>query len=123
MPECDISVEIEDAPVYEITLPTDNPIYVDTGTGAGGGVLGSITWGQVTDKPVIVLNEAPTGNINGTNKTFVTNSFFLDGAIWVFLNGLKLNFNDYSVIDQHTIQLVDAPFAGDVLIVDYIKQN
>lgn len=122
MSDCDVSVEIEESEVYEITLPTDNPIYVDTGLGSGG-VLGSLTWGQITDKPIIVLNEAPTGLINGVNKIFTTNNPVMDLTIWVFLNGLKLTPPDYTLSDASTITLADAPLTDDLLIVDYIKES
>lgn len=65
-----------------------------------------------------VLGEIPTGDVNGVNTTFTTSADFT--AIAVYRNGVRqMEDEDYTVVDAHTFQFIGAPFAGDLIQVDY----
>lgn len=70
-----------------------------------------------------VFREVPSGSLDGINLTFVIANSVMSGSETVFLNGLLLNkgsTKDYTMTSQ-TITLGFAPYAGDVLLVNYIK--
>lgn len=68
----------------------------------------------------LILNEFPTGAINGSNTIFNLAHGVLDSKISIYLNGLKLSPLDFSILSSTQIQLHDAPFSGDVILVDYL---
>lgn len=88
-----------------------------TGAGATGAT------GPVTAAPVV--NETPSGSINGTNVNFTTASTFASGSLEVYLNGQKLTSgsgNDYvEVSGGFTMQY--APLTGDVIRVNYLTSS
>ncbi len=68
----------------------------------------------------ILMGEVPTGAINGANTTFVLANTPQNGAIGVFLNGLRCKLTtDYAIVGT-TITMVAAPPAGDVVTADYV---
>lgn len=69
-----------------------------------------------------VVNETPSGLINGSNATFTTAFNFDPGTEEVYLNGLKLvKLEDYNTTGTNQIDLYVSPGAGEHLIVNYKK--
>jgi hypothetical protein len=67
-----------------------------------------------------VLNEVPSGSINGSNVTFTIAHTPYGGAISLFQNGSLRNpgGNDYS-FSGTTITFITAPQVGDILLSNY----
>ena len=59
------------------------------------------------------------GNVNGLNRIFRTPEAFKLGTLIVFVNGI--NENEFTVLDNLTIQLDEAPLEGDVILAVYNK--
>lgn len=73
----------------------------------------------------IDYSNAITGAINGVNTTFTTSENFISGTTRVYLNGLRLTnnvSNDYTEVGNNQISFVMPPDAGDLMIIEYIKQ-
>jgi hypothetical protein len=69
-----------------------------------------------------VLNEVPTGLVNGSNVTFTTAFNFVPGSEQVFLNGIKLTLlQDYNTSGNNTITLYQSPLTGELIQVNYTK--
>jgi hypothetical protein len=112
-------VEIEvgySGPSVEITLtqPAAQNITIELGNIGPQGEPGQDGVG-LSD---LVLNEVPTGDIDGVNFTFTT-AFAFD-SISVYLNGLKLNPEHFSTSGLN-ILIDDPPLTGDLVTVDYVK--
>jgi hypothetical protein len=68
-----------------------------------------------------VLNEVPSGLIDGSNATFNTLNTFV--SVIVRLNGLAQSLvNDYVTVSNNQIVFNVSPEVGDTITVDYIKQ-
>lgn len=71
--------------------------------------------------PPMVLNEIPTGAIDGTNTLFTTVFEFAGINLDVYLNGLRQRYAvDYTVPNSTQFILTSIPQIGDSLTVDYI---
>ena len=73
----------------------------------------------------VVCNEIPTGNINGSNPTFVTLNTPVAGTVEVYLNGLLQAPGvglDYTIAGS-TITFVKAPKNNNDVYVSYIINN
>lgn len=66
-----------------------------------------------------VLNEIPSGAINGSNATFGTAQTFTAGTLRVYLNGLRQRQLEDYVEGVQAFTMNIAPLLGDSLIVDY----
>jgi len=65
-----------------------------------------------------------TGTKNGTNKVFTLSSTFVSGTTRVFVNGIRYTRGagyDYVETGTNQITFTNAPDAGDLITVDYIK--
>jgi len=80
----------------------------------------------------IVLNEIPSGLLNGVNTFFQTTNEFRSGTLEVYLDGRKLSENDFSeggdlqsfslIIDASDFSRLSSPPCNDEeLRVSYIK--
>lgn len=82
-----------------------------------------ITVSQITDLPIQVINETPTGTINGTNDTFSTAYNFISGTTEVYLNGvlqiISVNYTEGS--GQIIFNAGFEPYTGDYLTINYIR--
>jgi len=68
-----------------------------------------------------VINEVPSGEIDGQNKTFTLAATPCTGTTKVYLGDLRqLLGTDYTE-STNTIVFVDAPWTGANLVVDYRK--
>jgi len=70
-----------------------------------------------------VMNETPSGDINGTNTTFTLANTPVEGTVEVYLNGILQapgSGKDYT-ISGNTITFTQAPETGDVILVSYVK--
>ena len=118
---------------------TGTLVYVDQGTTYGdkrfyctsntGGTLGStaVTYVQDTAGTLsptnFVIEETPSGSINGSNTAFTLANTPTAGTVKLYLNGVRQKSgagNDYT-ISTNTITMTTAPVSGDVLIADYMK--
>lgn len=66
-----------------------------------------------------------TGVKNSVNKVFTTTQNFISGTTKVYLNGIRLTNNinnDYTETGTNQITFIQAPDAGDLMIIEYIKQ-
>lgn len=68
----------------------------------------------------IVVGETPTGDINGSNKTFTLANTPTAGTVALYLNGQRLDAGgeDYT-ISGATITMMEAPITGDIFLADY----
>lgn len=88
-------------------------------TGAGVVTLAS----TVIKAANYVVNQVPTGTINGVNNTFTMADSPIAGKEMVYLNGQRMfpgAGNDYTVAAA-TITMLQIPLTGDRLTVDYLK--
>lgn len=70
-----------------------------------------------------VVEEIPSGALNGSNVTYTLAFTPVSGKLKLFLNGIRLRSgagNDYT-ISTATISVTTAPLSTDVLTADYIK--
>jgi hypothetical protein len=68
-----------------------------------------------------IVDEVPSGSINGSNVTFTLANTPISGSVQVFLNGVGQRSgagNDYT-ISGATITYLTAPTSPDVITVDY----
>lgn len=71
-----------------------------------------------------MVNEIPTGAINGVNATFQTMYSFAPDSVLVYLNGQRLKrVADFNTFGSNEIILMVSPGVGEVVMVDYIKLN
>jgi hypothetical protein len=118
---------------------TGSLVYVENGTTLAdtrffctsntGGTIGSTAITYVQDTGVgitsanFVVEEIPSGSLNGSNVTYTLAFTPVSGKLKLFLNGIRLRSgagNDYT-ISTATITMATAPTSNDVLIADYIK--
>lgn len=79
--------------------------------------------GQDAIIPIKIYQEVPSGLLNGINATFITINNFVSGTLELFLNGsLQKIVSDYQLIGNNTILLTNSPFAGEHILINYIKQ-
>jgi hypothetical protein len=75
----------------------------------------------------MIFGETPTGAINGTNDEFTLAEVPHQDTIRVYLNGVRMReggSNDYEVMaDTIMFQSGQIPQTGDILLVDYIKDQ
>lgn len=69
----------------------------------------------------LVINETPSGAINGSNVSFTLANTPVVWSVAVYLNGLLQTVSDDYTISGSTITYTVAPIAGDVLKVKYTK--
>lgn len=71
-----------------------------------------------------VYNEKPTGNMDGINKAFAISSAatreIIPSSQQVIVNGLVMAPNDDYTISGNVITLLEAPIAGDKILVNYL---
>lgn len=68
----------------------------------------------------IIMGEVPTGAVNGANTVFVHANTPQNGAVGVYLNGMRQKLTTDFSIAAATITFVSAPLAGDLVTVDYV---
>lgn len=74
-----------------------------------------------------IVNEIPTGVINGVNKVFTTANKFIASSVEVSLNGLRqVPGLHFTITLPNIITFVDAPLVDgtngpDVILIDYIS--
>lgn len=113
-----------------VTINTPAPIHVEFQTPTSINVkvgvpdtikvlIGGIIMGNGENW---VINEEPSGLINGTNATFTTAFNFVAGKAEVYLNGmLQKIVQDYQSIGNNTIQINTSPSVGETILISYIK--
>lgn len=70
----------------------------------------------------LILNEIPTGAVDGVNTTFTTANPFVPDSSAIYINGLRQKLNVcYTESGLSEITIPDAVYSGDILTVDYIK--
>lgn len=65
-----------------------------------------------------------TGSINSSNKVFTLSANFISGTTRVYVNGIRLTPGasyDYTEANNNQIVFTNAPDAGDLITVDYLK--
>lgn len=88
------------------------------------GIKNFVSIGGSADLSDIVCSEIPTGNIDGTNRFFLTTNSFISSSVGVYCNGLRLMpgvSRDYVLNAPNQIELNFVPQIGDTLLCDYIK--
>jgi hypothetical protein len=125
------------------TTPTNGQIPIGNGTNyvaaaiTGSATInvanaaGSITLSVVTGSTGVmtaanfIIEEVPTGTVDGTNPTFTLANTPLTGSQRVFVNGIRNKAgagNDYTISGSTITFLTGAiPQTGDTIIVDYLK--
>lgn len=89
-----------------------------------GGWVDFVTSSTATNLNNIILNETPTGSINGINLVFSTIYNYRTNSTQLFMNGIRMKLgDDYTELGTNQIQFIigSVPFTNDSLIIDYIK--
>jgi hypothetical protein len=82
------------------------------------GPPGSAGAGVVT----IVVGEIPTGAIDGVNMNFTASANFHGSSLQVYLNGLRiLETIEFTVTGPNTFQMIEPPWSGSRIQIDYIE--
>jgi len=69
-----------------------------------------------------VIEEIPTGLVNGSNATFTSEFDFIPSSLVVTVNGLNNHvLEDYTTVGSDTIQFTTSPETGDNIRISYIK--
>lgn len=107
-------------------MPVTHPLV---STVVDEGVAGEVSpddWnanhvGDISD--FIVVNETPSGTIDGVNVTFTLAATPVVGTVKVWLNGLLLKSTTHYTISGSTITMLTGsiPETGDYLLADYLK--
>lgn len=71
----------------------------------------------------LIINETPSGTVNGSNAAFDTASAYVAGSIQVYRDGQLMAGGgaDYTETDSNTITFTTAPATGSVILVTYQK--
>ncbi|GMU99381.1 MAG: hypothetical protein AMXMBFR51_21160 [Ignavibacteriota bacterium] len=92
------------------------------------GILGNPSFGL--DNAVVlfrsdyIINEIPSGAINGVNNNFTTSNTFAYTSVQVFKNGLLQRLeDDYTLSGSDTISFFEPPLPGDSIYVSYFINN
>ena len=126
--DSDIYSEITGSLVYveNGTTLADTRFFCTSNTGGTIGIT-AITYVQDSGAGItsanFVVEEIPSGSLNGSNVTYTLAFTPVTGKVKPFLNGIRLRSgagNDYT-ISGSVITMATAPTSTDVLTVDYIK--
>lgn len=108
----------------DFTITGNNQITFATAPVAGTVITATYIMGaqvMINGSNSLVTDEAPTGTINGTNKTFTVARAYVGGSLEVFINGVKqkraVHFTENPTAATFTLD--DAPLTGDDLMVNY----
>ena len=77
--------------------------------------------GYITDLEEKVVNEIPTGVLNGVNSTFTTQFGVKPDSEEVYVNGNRQKKPDDYNISGQIINLTFSPQATESILIDYIK--
>lgn len=78
---------------------------------------------SLTGVPVRVVNETPTGDINGFNALFLSQFDFKPESVEVWISGFKLALlHDYNTNGTRTVMLYSSPLPGELLLINYTRQ-
>ena len=78
--------------------------------------------GYITDLEEKVVNEIPTGVLNGVNSTFTTQFGVKPDSEEVYVNGNRQKKPDDYNISGQIINLTFSPQSTESILIDYIKQ-
>lgn len=108
--------------VANATTDTDKFVVVDSGVvkyRTGAQLIADV---QAQLKSDYAYNI--TGSINSSNKVFTLSANFISGTTRVYVNGIRLTPGasyDYTEANNNQIVFTNAPDAGDLITVDYLK--
>lgn len=68
-----------------------------------------------------VVQETPTGTVNGSNTVFTLSAEAVNSKVIVMLNGLVQNVTDHYTISGTTLTFTTAPFSGSTVRVFYLS--
>jgi hypothetical protein len=70
----------------------------------------------------LVVNEIPTGAVNGSNTTFTASNNFVAGSIAATINGLEqIPGIDFTTSGSDTVIFTQSPETGDIIRLTYVK--
>jgi hypothetical protein len=83
-----------------------------------------LTQEQIDALANLLYPETPIGVVDGTNKVFTTTYSYQTERIYLYKNGQQLIAPaDFTETDDKEITLTFAPFTGDTMFVQYIREN
>lgn len=83
-----------------------------------------LTQEQIDALANLLYPETPIGVVDGTNKVFTTTYSYQTERVYLYKNGQQLIApTDFTESDDKELTLTFAPFEGDVLFVQYIRQT
>lgn len=83
-----------------------------------------LTQEQINAIANILYPETPIGTVDGVNKVFNTTYSYHDERTYLFKNGQQLKKPaDYTESADKELTFTFAPYPGDVLFVQYIKET
>jgi hypothetical protein len=109
---CGVTELVETLGVFEVIEAGIQGVPGPAGPQGPAGPSGSVS--------SIVVDQVPTGLINGSNATFTTPTPFVPETVDPFLNGVRQHRpDDYNTSGNNTIQLTQSPGVGERLTVNY----
>lgn len=122
-----ISKTLVDAKGDILTATADNtPARLAVGTNnqklvADSGQATGLKWADDFGSNSFIINETPSGLVNGSNAVFDTYQNYVANSLQVFRDGqlMKGAGNDYTETDSNTFTFTTAPATGTVLLVCY----
>lgn len=83
-----------------------------------------LTQEQINAIANLLYPEEPIGVIDGTNTVFNTTYSYQPNRVYLYKNGQQLiSPGDFTESDDKELTLTFAPKPGDVLFVQYVRQN
>lgn len=83
-----------------------------------------LTQEQIDALANLLYPETPIGAVDGVNTVFNTTYSYQTERIYLYKNGQQLvSPTDFTESDDKEITLTFAPFIGDVLFVQYIRET
>lgn len=103
-----------------------SPAFRVTAVGGGGVKMlitdnaGNITTAAIAKTPVI--NEVPTGAVDGLNRDFTTANNYVSGSLAVYYNSGRQTYGtDFTETGANTYNMAVAPLLGSTMVNDYLK--
>jgi len=72
----------------------------------------------------LLYPETPIGTVDGANKVFTTTYSYTTERVYLYKNGQQLvSPEDFTETDDKEVTLRFAPQSGDVLFIQYVREN
>lgn len=70
----------------------------------------------------VISGETPSGVIDGSNATFLSEFEFIPESVAVYINGvMQKRIQDFNTSGLHTVFLTDSPGIGEDILISYLR--